>query len=228
MKVLIVEDDMELSGALSRVLAPLGFQIVCCADGLEALALARRHQFDAMLLDLTLPGLDGLQLLQRLRDGGSSLPVMVVTARGAVEDKVHGLNNGADDYLSKPFDVSELEARLRALIRRHRGVEELRCGSLTFDRESGMFYNGARPFEMSPRETALIKALMARRGHAMTRESLFDAVFGIGAEASPDAIDVIVHRLRKRLGGSGMELVTLRGVGYMLVDDAVTGGARQG
>jgi DNA-binding response OmpR family regulator len=223
MKVLIVEDDLELSGALSQVLAPLGFQLVCCADGLEALALARRHPFDALVLDLTLPGLDGLQLLQRLRDGGASVPVLVVTARGAVEDRVNGLNIGADDYLAKPFDVSELEARIRALIRRHHGGEELRCGSLRFDRDGGICYSGLRPLEMSPRETALIKALLSRRGQAVTREALFEAVFGAGSDTSSDAIDVLVHRLRKRIAGCAVELMTLRGVGYLLIDEALSG-----
>jgi DNA-binding response OmpR family regulator len=222
-KVLLVEDDLEMSGALSQVLAPLGFQIICCADGLEALALARRHQFDAVLLDLTLPGLDGLQLLQRLRDGGSTTPVIVVTARGAVEDKVAGLNIGADDYLAKPFDVGELEARLRALIRRNHGDEELRCGTLRFDRETGICYSGLRPLELSPRETALVKALLSRRGQAMTREALHEAVFGEHSEAAPDAIEVLVHRLRKRIAGSAAELMTLRGVGYLLIDEALAG-----
>src|SRR5438270_7278591 len=166
MKVLMVEDDLDLSSALSQVLAPLGFQIVCCADGLEALALARRHQFDVILLDLTLPALDGLQLLQRLRDGGSSVPVIVVTARGAVEDRVRGLNIGADDYLTKPFDLGELEARLRALVRRKEGDERLRCGILHFDKKTNICYIGPRPLDLSPRETALVKALISRPGQA--------------------------------------------------------------
>jgi DNA-binding response OmpR family regulator len=222
-KVLLVEDDLDLSGALSRVLAPRGFQLVCCADGLEALALARQHSFDAILLDLGLPGLDGLQMLQRLRDGASSTPVMVLTARGTVEDKVAGLNLGADDYLAKPFDLTELEARLRALIRRSQGEEELRCGTLRLDRTSGLFYSGLRPLELSPRETALLKALMARRGQAVTKEALREAVFGEQAETSSDAIEVLVHRLRKRIAGAAVELMTMRGVGYLLIDEAIVG-----
>jgi DNA-binding response OmpR family regulator len=223
MKVLLVEDDLDLSGALSQVLAPRGFQLMCCADGLEALAMVRRHDFDAVLLDLTLPGIDGLEFLQRMRDGGSAAPVIVVTARGAVEDRVRGLNIGADDYLAKPFDVDELEARLRALIRRSQGEEELHCGALRLDRTSGAIYNGLRPLELSPREAALLKTLMARRGQAVTKEALHEAVFGMGTDASSDAVEVLVHRLRKRIAGSSVELMTLRGVGYLLIDEAVAG-----
>jgi DNA-binding response OmpR family regulator len=221
--ILLVEDDLDLSGALSRVLAPRGFQLMCCADGLEALALARRHHFDAILLDLTLPGLDGLQMLQRLRDGATGTPVMVITARGGVEDKVMGLNIGADDYLAKPFDVVELEARVRALIRRSQGEEELRCGSLRLDRESGVFFNGMRPLELSPREAALLKVLLQRRGQAVTKEALRDAVFGTQTDTSAEAVEVLVHRLRKRIAGSAAELMTLRGVGYLLIDEAIAG-----
>jgi len=221
--ILLVEDDLDLSGALSQVLVQRGFELFCCADGLEALALARRHRFDAILLDLTLPGIDGLQMLQRLRDGASSTPVMVITARGGIDDKVAGLNVGADDYLAKPFDVVELEARLRALIRRSRGEEELRCGSLRLDRTSGLFFNGLRPLDLSPREAALLKALLQRRGEAMTRESLREAVFGAQADTSADAVDVLVHRVRKRIANSSAELMTLRGVGYLLIDEAIGG-----
>jgi DNA-binding response OmpR family regulator len=223
MKVLIVEDDLDLSGALSQVLAPRGFQIVCCADGMEALVMARRHKFDAILLDLTLPGIDGLECLQRMRDGGCDTPVLIVTARGAVEERVRGLNMGADDYMAKPYDVEELEARLRALVRRRQGDGDLRCGGLRLDLQSGVIFNGLCPLELSPREAALLKALLSQRGQAMTREALHEAVFGSGG-ASSEAIEVLVHRLRKRIVGASVELMTLRGVGYLLIDDSVISG----
>ena len=223
MNILLVEDDLDLSGALSRVLAPLGHQVVCCADGMEALALARRQNFDAILLDLGLPTLDGLQLLQRLRDGGVATPVMVLTARGAIEDKVAGLNLGADDYLAKPFDLSELQARLNALLRRSRGEEDATCGNLRFDKASGVFFNDFRPLELSPREKALLSALLRSRGQVVTKEALRDTVFGMENDASADAIEVLVHRLRKRIVGSSAEIMTLRGVGYLLIDEAIAG-----
>ena len=225
MKVLLVEDDLDLADALSQVLSAHGFQVVCCADGLEALAIVRRHAFDAVVLDLTLPGIDGLELLQRLRDdpseGRSAVPVLVVTARGAVGERVQGLEVGADDYLAKPFDVTELVARLRALIRRSQGEEEWHCGTLRLDRASELFYNGLRPLELSPREAALLRALIMRRGQAVAKDALHEAVFGTGATEAADAVEVLVHRLRKRIAGCAVELMTLRGVGYLLIDEAV-------
>lgn len=218
MNVLLVEDDLDLCDALSRVLASRGFQLVCCSSGAEGLAMARRRNFDAVVLDLTLPDLDGLEVLQRLRFDEVRVPVLVMTARAAVGERVLGLESGADDYLSKPFDVEELVARVRALIRRSQGDEELRCGTLWLDAATGIFYSGLRPLEVSPRESALLKALMRRRGKAVTKEALRDAVFGAGAQESPDAVEVLVHRLRKRLATASVELVTLRGLGYLLIE----------
>ncbi|SDP91747.1 two-component system, OmpR family, response regulator TctD [Rhodoferax sp. OV413] len=221
MNILLVEDDLNLVDALSRMLVARGFQVVCCADGIEALVMLRQRQFDAALLDLTLPGLDGLEVLQRLRDEGSRLPVLVMTARTAVEDRVLGLNSGADDYLSKPFDVEELVARLKALVRRSLGVEDFRCGALRLDLDKGRVFRGALPLEMPGRELALLKALMLHPGQAVAKENLHQTVFGDEGQAGSDAIEVLVHRLRKRIQGSGASLVTLRGVGYYLMDDAL-------
>lgn len=221
MNILLVEDDLNLVDALSRMLVARGFQVVCCADGIEALVMLRQRQFDAALLDLTLPGLDGLEVLQRLRDEGSRLPVLVMTARTAVEDRVLGLNSGADDYLSKPFDVEELVARLKALVRRSLGVEDFRCGALRLDLDKGRVFRGALPLEMPGRELALLKALMLHPGQAVAKEDLHQTVFGDEGQAGSDAIEVLVHRLRKRIQGSGASLVTLRGVGYYLMDDAL-------
>jgi two-component system response regulator TctD len=221
--ILLAEDDLDLSGALSGVLASLGHKLVCCADGMEALVLARRQRFDAIVLDLGLPTLDGLQMLQRLRDGGVGTPVMVLTARGAIEDKVAGLNLGADDYLAKPFDLSELQARLNALLRRSHGDEDATCGNLRHDRRSGVFYDDFRPLELSPRESALLGVLLRHRGQVVTREALREQVFGPEHEASGDGIEVLVHRLRKRIAGSSAEIMTLRGVGYLLIDEAIAG-----
>ena len=221
MNILLVEDDLNLVDALSRMLVARGFQVVCCADGAEALMMLRHRQFDAALLDLTLPGLDGLEVLQRLRDEGSRLPVLVMTARTAVEDRVLGLNSGADDYLSKPFDVEELVARLKALVRRSLGVEDFRCGALRLDLDKGRVFRGALPLEMPGRELALLKALMLHPGQAVAKEDLHQTVFGDEGQAGSDAIEVLVHRLRKRIQGSGASLVTLRGVGYYLMDDAL-------
>ncbi len=226
MKLLLVEDDFDLSGALSRSLATRGFEVLCCADGVEALAAARKKVFDVIVLDLSLPGLDGMEILQRLRSGGNRTPVLVLTARGAVGSRVAGLNAGADDYLAKPFDLEELAARLHALTRRVGRDGDLRCGLLHHDTATGAFYRAQRPLDLSPREGELLRSLMSHVDRVVTKEDLHAAVFG-GDEAQADAVEVIVHRLRKKIVGSNTEILTLRGVGYLLCDDASTAAHRE-
>jgi DNA-binding response OmpR family regulator len=222
MKLLLVEDDFDLSGVLGRCLASRGYEVLCCADGAEALAAARKKSFDVVVLDLTLPTLDGLEILQRLRSDGNPTPVLLLTARGAVGERIAGLNAGADDYLAKPFDLEELMARLGALTRRLGRDGGLRCGRLRYESASGAFYRDERPLELSPREAELLKCLMSRVDHAVPKEALRDAVFGTDDNTHVDAVEVIVHRLRKKLLGASVELLTLRGVGYLLCDDAST------
>lgn len=219
MKVLLVEDDFDLSGALSQSLLARGYDVLCCADGAEALMLLRKRAFDIAVLDLTLPTLDGLELLQRLRSGGSRTPVLVLTARGAVEERVMGLQAGADDYLVKPFDLEELVARLQSLTRRLGRNGELRCGLLRYDAISSAFYVQSCPLELSPREGMLLKALMTSVDRVVTKEILRMSVFGSDEAGSSDAIEVLVHRLRKRLTGTRTEIMNLRGVGYLIRDD---------
>ena len=218
MKILLVEDDLDLIGALTRALAKRGFEIVGCRDGIEALQLTKHHDFDAVLLDLSIPGIDGLRVLQRLRQSEDWTPVLVLTARGAVGDRIAGLNAGADDYVAKPFDLDELEARLRALVRRGGISEELACGALHYDKRSGIFLHAGRPLDLSPRESALLRGLITRPGHGVTRDRLFALVFAAGETAQTDALEVIVHRLRRKIAGTGVEIMTLRGVGYLLCD----------
>lgn len=218
MKILLVEDDFDLSGALVRVLVRRGFEVISCADGSDALKLIKHNDFAAILLDLTIPGIDGLRVLQRLRDADNATPVMILTARGAVGDRVMGLNAGADDYLAKPFDLDELDARLRAIIRRRGGNRELRCGSLRFENFSGACYREDKPMDLSPRESALLKALMAQPGHCVAKDRLQALVFPTGEDVQADAIEVVVHRLRRKLVSCGVEIMTLRGVGYLLCE----------
>ena len=219
MRLLLVEDDVDLVRALTRALVGRDFELISCGDGAEALSLARRHAFDVIVLDLSLPGLDGLDVLQRLRRGGNLTPVIVLTARGAVGERVTGLNAGADDYLSKPFDLDELEARVRALIRRHQGEGDWRCGHLRCERAGGALFLEDRPLDLAPREAALLRALIASAGRAVAKDKLHNAVFAGEDEAQPDAIEVVVHRLRKRLLGAAADIITLRGVGYALSED---------
>ncbi|UUZ75096.1 response regulator [Polaromonas sp. P1(28)-13] len=220
MKILLVEDDFDLSGALVRVLVRRGFEVMHCGDGIDALKLAKHHNFAAILLDLSIPGIDGLRVLQRLRDADDATPVLILTARGAVGDRVMGLNAGADDYLAKPFDLDELEARLRAIIRRKGGDREIRCGALRYEKASGACFRDEKPLDLSPRETALLKALMAQPGQGVAKERLMALVFPTGEVVQADAIEVVVHRLRRKIAGSGAEIMTLRGVGYLLCEGA--------
>jgi len=183
-----------------------------------------------VLLDLSLPGLDGLDVLARARAAGLATPVLILTARGTVGDRVLGLNTGADDYLAKPFDLDELEARVRALARRSgptgadaaaaaaaaaaAGSREF-CGLATHA-DSGAVYHRGQVLDLSAREAALLRALLARPGQAVAKERLSDLVFAGEAEVQADAIEVVVYRLRKKLVGIGTQLVTLRGLGYLL------------
>src|SRR5258706_8744806 len=194
MKVLLVEDDAAMAQALQLALERRGFDVMHCFNGSEGLQRLRHQPPDAALLDLTLPGTDGLQVLHRARAEGITVPIMVLTARGAVGDRVVGLNAGADDYLAKPFDLDELEARLRALLRRRLGREEeapLVCGPLSFERDSGGFYLGGQPLEVTPREQALLKALLAKPGRAVTKEKLFRLVFPMERDIQFEAIEVV-------------------------------------
>ena len=222
MKLLLVEDDTALHTTLSRALTRLGWEVEVCTDGRAALIRWRAYQPDVVLLDLTLPGRDGLHILRQAREEGISTPVLILTARGTVGDKVQGLNAGADDYLPKPFDLDELEARVRALHRRQPENNAESASSLRdamvihYDKNSGAIYHLGEVLELAPRELALLKALLARPGHAVSKERLFELVFPDSMEVQFDAIEVVVYRLRKKLTPTGAQLMTLRGLGYLL------------
>lgn len=222
MNLLLVEDDTALHTSLMRTFTRLGWRVEVCSDGRLALPRWRALKPDVVLLDLSLPGRDGLQILQQARDEGLTTPVLIITARGTVGDRVQGLNAGADDYLAKPFDLDELEARLRALHRRHAEIyTESASGAhessvLSYDKESGSISYRGQVMELTPRELTLLKALLARPGHAVSKERLFDLVFPGQTEVQFEAIEVVAYRLRKKLQPTGAKLTTLRGLGYLL------------
>ncbi len=222
MKVLLVEDDPALRTTLLRSLTRLGWNVQVCADGYAALDQWRSSVPDVVLLDLSLPGMDGLQVLAQARHCGLRTPVLILTARGTVGDRVLGLNAGADDYLLKPFDLDELEARVRALHRRHTepgavpSAAPHRSGRLAYDPTSGAVYHRGQVLELSPRELAALRALLARPGHAISKERLFEMVFPGATEVQFEAVEVVIYRLRKKLTTSGAKLMTLRGLGYLL------------
>jgi two-component system, OmpR family, response regulator TctD len=231
MKVLLIEDDEAMRTTLSRALQRRGFTVAACSDGAAALAAWHAALADVVLLDLSLPGRDGLQVLSDARAQGLTTPVLILTARGTVGDRVLGLNSGADDYLPKPFDLDELEARVRALVRAAGrksdgvasapGVPERRSlGDLSLDKKSGVFYTADIPLELSARELALLTALFDRAGQAVSKEQLFDRVFPGAQDVQYEAIEVVAYRLRKKMQATGVKLVTLRGLGYLLKADS--------
>ena len=222
MKLLLVEDDVSMRATLERALARRGFRVSSCGDGPSALEMWRAAPPDVVVLDLSLPGLDGLQVLEQARRDAQTTPVLILTARGTVGDRIIGLNTGADDYLAKPFDLDELEARLRALGRRRgnsigeKAPGPLQLGALRYEKESGAVYFRDQVMELTPREAALLQALLARPGHAVSKEKLFELVFPGEADVQYEAVEVVVYRLRKKLAHTGTTLMTLRGLGYLL------------
>ncbi|HEY9094453.1 MAG TPA: response regulator transcription factor [Hydrogenophaga sp.] len=228
MKLLLIEDDPSLQATLARTLGRRGWSVATCNDGALALAQWDEVQPDVVALDLTLPHVDGLQLLTTARQRGWATPVLILTARGTVGDRVVGLNTGADDYLAKPFDLDEMEARLKALCRRRPLVDGqiptlataiTAMGALRLDMESGAAYHGTEVLDLPPRELALLQALMGKPGRAVAKERLFELVFPGALDVQYEAIEVVAYRLRKRLAGTGVKLVTLRGLGYLLKAD---------
>jgi two-component system, OmpR family, response regulator TctD len=217
-RLLVVEDDPALAQALALALSRRGFQVCLATNGRTALERALQEEFSAIVLDLTLPEMDGLDVLRLIRENGTATPVIVLTARGTVGDRVQGLRLGADDYLPKPFDLDELEARLRALLRRGGASATVRrqFGALRIDEAASVCYANEVALELSAREFAMLATLVEKPAHAVTRERLWEQVFGDGREAQPDAIEVVAYRLRKKIAGLGVELVALRGVGYLI------------
>ncbi len=218
MRILLVEDHPQLAESVAQALKGAGWTVDVLHDGVAAdLALAS-EDYALAILDIGLPRLDGFQVLARLRERGKTLPVLMLTARGEVKDRVHGLNLGADDYLAKPFELSELEARVKALLRRSLlgGERQQRCGDLVYDLDTRRFLLKDEVLSLTSREQAVLAALIARPGRVMSKEQLASQVFGLDEEASPDAIEIYVHRLRRKLEGSRVRIVTFRGLGYLL------------
>ncbi|MBG7439986.1 response regulator [Pseudomonas aeruginosa] len=218
MRILLVEDHPQLAESVVQALKGAGWTVDLLQDGVAAdLALAS-EEYALAILDGGLPRRDGFEVLARLRGRGKTLPVLMLTARGEVKDRVHGLNLGADDYLAKPFELSELEARVKALLRRSvLGGEQLqRCGALVYDLGTRRFSLDEQPLTLTSREQAVLEAMIARPGRVMSKEQLAAQVFGLDEEASADAIEIYVHRLRKKLEGGAVRIVTFRGLGYLL------------
>ena len=226
MRLLIAEDDAILADGLLHALRGAGYAVDCVADGAAADAAIASASFDLLILDLGMPRMSGLDVLKRLRARKSTLPVLILTARDSTEDRVRGLDLGADDYLAKPFELAELEARVRALTRRagHGGQAVVELGALTFDTVGRVASLRGEPLELSARELSLLQLLVARAGRMVSKEQIVDNLCQWGEELSANAVEVYVHRLRKKLEPGGVRISTLRGLGYCLADGRVRSG----
>ncbi len=217
MRVLIVEDDPILQDSLARAMRAAGYATDLAMDGEAALSLLRAGGFDLVILDLGLPRLDGLQVLSRHRAAGHLTPVLILTARDGVEDRVKGLDLGADDYLTKPFSLAELEARARALLRRGQGGSpHLTCGALDYDTVGRRASVAGEALELSQREVSVLESLLFRQGKVVSKDQLIESLCGYGEEVSANAIEVYMHRLRRKLEPAGVTIRTLRGLGYLM------------
>jgi DNA-binding response OmpR family regulator len=220
MRILLVEDNRELASRFAKHITKHGLTVDVCETAEDALAATETTDYDVVLLDLGLPDADGTIVLQRLREKCSSVPLLVITARATVRDRVASLNAGADDYLVKPFDLDELIARIHALARRARFSIELglRCGNLAFDASSREAVVEGRRISLRRREAALLETLLRRKGNAIDKDALQASVYGFDEEIGSNSIEVHIHRLRRCLteAGATANITTIRGLGYVL------------
>lgn len=221
MRILLAEDNRDLSDALARLLRRDHYVIDCVHDGEAADEALATQAYALAILDLSLPLMDGLDVLRNYRRRGGATPVIILTARDSVASRVAGLDGGADDYLAKPFDIAELEARIRAQLRRGAGGRptQIEFGPLAFDSNARGFALNGQPLALTPREHAVLETLIRAQGRTTPKGALAQSVFGFDDEANPNAVEVYVHRVRKKLEGGGVGVATLRGLGYVLRRD---------
>jgi two-component system response regulator TctD len=217
-RILIVEDDTSLVEGLKKALAPSGFAIDHESSGSDAVEIVPSEAYSLIVLDLGLPDIPGQEVLRRLRGNGCEVPILILTALGEVKDKVKCLNLGADDYLTKPFDLDEFEARVKALVRRGKGRLDpiLRCGSLMLDTSSATAMIDDLPLPLRRREVTVLEILMSHAGRLVRKERLISEIFGFDEPVAPNAIELYIGRLRQKLGPRGPTIKTVRGLGYLM------------
>lgn len=217
MRILLAEDDQMIADGLCRTLKQNGYAVDHAATGSSADVALGSTEYDLLILDIGLPGISGLEVLRRLRARNNKVPVLILTALDGSSDRVRGLDLGADDYLCKPFDLAELEARVRALTRRSSGtVPVIQVGSLSYDQVGRVAELNGQTLDLSAREIGLLEVLLTRMGRLVSKDQLVDHLCGWGDEVSHNAIEVYVHRLRKKLEPGGVRILTVRGLGYCL------------
>lgn len=222
MRVLLIEDDAILADGLMRSLKQADYAVDWSSDGGEARAILRTYDYDLVILDLTLPHMDGLEILRDLRAQRKRTPVLITTARSEVDDRIRGLDLGADDYLTKPFELREFDARVRALIRRSQGsgLQRLSCGGLTLDLTARRAFIGTDslelPLELPRREFHILEVLMTRQGRILNKEQIIDHISEFDEELSLSAVEIYISRLRKKLEPAGVSIRVVRGIGYIL------------
>ncbi|AXL49964.1 DNA-binding response regulator [Paraburkholderia caffeinilytica] len=218
MRILVVEDDAEIGAAIRSRLTRIGHAVDLETDGATGYGLLAVERFDLAVLDVMLPSMDGFSILRRMRAEGISTPVLLVTARSAIDDRVSGLGLGADDYLVKPFDYRELEARVQVLLRRNSGHanDVVRIGSLAIDRSSRLAELDGQPLSLSRQEFALLEILASRPQRVFSKEELLNQLFRYGKEPTANAVEQYVTRVRKKIQGSSVEIRTARGMGYQI------------
>ena len=218
MRILLTEDDAMLADAVSRALSQAGHAVDVARDGAAADSALAANPYDLAILDVGLPLFDGFEVLRRLRARRLRVPVLILSVRDSVEDRVKGLDLGADDYLTKPFHLFELEARVRALLRRAHEMPspELEHGRLRLDASGRRLYCEGQPVELTSREFATVEVLLMRVGRVVTKQQLVDHLYGWDDGLSSNAVEVLIHRLRKKLEPTGLDIRTIRGMGYLV------------
>ncbi|KQW64078.1 response regulator transcription factor [Variovorax sp. Root411] len=218
MKLLLIEDNPQLAHWLSSLLREQDFVVDHVENGDAADRLLMQTSYDVVLLDLNIPQLSGKAVLRRLRERGDTVPVIILTATASLDQKVLCLEIGADDYLVKPFEIRELVARIKVLVRRQMPgkANDIACGDLRYDLRTRQFTLADEELALPPRERTLLETLMLKVGSTVSKQALIDAIFGLDDEPSADAVDIYIHRLRKKLEASQATIITLRGVGYLL------------
>lgn len=218
MRILVVEDNAELAQWLVRTLRHEQYTVDCIDNGADADFALKSEKYNLIILDLALPKMDGKEVLRRLRARQDTTPVLVLTANNTMQSRVRELDEGADDYMAKPFDIEELEARIRVLLRRSSGQASpiIVCGDLSYNTNTREFRIGEQALVLTPRERAVLDALVRQVGSTVTKQSLAQSLFSLNEDVSTDAIEIYVHRLRKKLENSSATILTLRGLGYLL------------